>query len=354
MTDEHEVDEEARVEVGTIGELVLSETAALDRAAINMQVSTAKKYPRSITKSLQEAQELATLDEETAGTMFYTLPKRQGQDKAIEGPSARLAEIMAYSWGNLRSQAEVVDEGKAHITAVGTCFDLEKNVAVRVQVKRRITTSKGKRYGDDMIGVTGNAAISIALRNAIFKTIPATFVRKIYGMARQASIGKAGTLDQKRQAAMEWFGKAGIKPEQVYAMLEIAGWDDLGVEEVITLRGVVNAIKDGETTLEQVFNPPKATEQASSLDAALAAAAQKPPELKKEPERQPTPEPSDEEKALVAEAYRKASEKAAELAKDGKLDMLESTALDEARDNGDLGALIKMDQEFARRLKAKK
>ena len=212
MPGEDEVD----VEVGRIGELVLSETAALDRAAIDMQVSTAKKYPRSITKALLEAQELATLDEETAGSMFYTLPRRKGQDKAIEGPSARLAEIMAYSWGNLRAQAEVVDEGRTHITAVGTCFDLEKNVAVRVQVKRRITTKEGRRFGDDMIGVTGNAAISIALRNAVFKTIPATFVRKIYGMARTASLGKGGTLDGKRQAAMEWFGKVGIKPEQVY------------------------------------------------------------------------------------------------------------------------------------------
>lgn len=364
--------EEIRTEVGTIGALALPESVALDRAAIDMQVATAKQYPRSITKALQEAEELATLDEETAGSCFYTLPKRKGQDKAIEGPSARLAEIMAYSWGNLRAESSVIGEDRTHVTAQSTCFDLEKNVAVRIQVKRRITTKDGKRYGDDMIGVTGNAAVSIALRNAVFKVIPSAFSRRIYQAARQASIGKAGTLDTKRQAAMEWFGKAGIKPEQVYALLEIAGWDDLGAEEIIQLRGTANAIRDGETTLEQVFNPSKSTEGASSLDAALEAAAkakgaepEKPQPVAAQPEPpKPEPEKPKERKAraekapdatkapevedVVGEAYAKASRKATALAKAGALDMKLSEDLDAARDAGSLDDLIKLDTEFTR------
>ena len=351
-------EDEVITEVGTITPMVLPESVALDRASIDMQVATARAFPRSVTKALLEAEGLATLDEETAGSMFYSLPKRKGQDKPVEGPSARLAEIMAYSWGNLRVEADIVGEDKTHITALGTCFDLERNVAVRIRVKRRITNKHGQRFGDDMIGVTGNAAVSIALRNAVFKVIPAALVRRVYSAARQASIGKAGTLDQKRQAAMEWFSKAGIKPEQIYQLLDVKGWDDVGIEHIIMLRGTANAIKEGETTLEQVFNPPKNTDGAQALDAALAGQnPPPPPEPKKEPEpAQPTPErpeTSDEERQMVTEAYRKASEKAAKLAEAGKLDMLESGALDDARDRGELGVLIKMDQDFAKRLKAK-
>ena len=207
---------------------------AVDRASIDIQVSTAKKYPRSVDKALKDALTLATLDEETAASCFYVLPR---SGKRIEGPSARLAEIMAYSWGNLRADADIVDEDRTHITAMGTCFDLEKNVAIRVRVKRRITDRSGRRYNEDMIGVTSNAAISIALRNAVFKVIPAALTQRIYLAARSASIGDAGTITQKRQRAVEWFGKAGMTEAQLLELLEVRGLDDVGEEELITLPG---------------------------------------------------------------------------------------------------------------------
>lgn len=266
-----EHDEEIeQVEVGTL-ELMSGSGSleAVDRASIDMQIATAKKYPRSVAQALKEAKELATLDEETAGSMFYVLPRG---GKKIEGPSARLAEIMAYSWGNLRADADIVAEDRTHVTAMGTCFDLEKNVAIRVRVKRRITDKKGARYNEDMIGVTSNAAISIALRNAVFKVIPQAFARRIYETARQVSVGKAGTMAQKRHSAMEWFLKAGVDAEQVYKLLDVKGFDDIGVDEIITLKGLVNALKDGETTVEQVFRPTTTSEGASEIDAVLAKA----------------------------------------------------------------------------------
>ncbi|MFN8826683.1 MAG: hypothetical protein ACK501_17070, partial [Planctomycetota bacterium] len=45
---------------------------------------------------------------------------------------------------------------------------------------RRITGKNGRRYSSDMIGVTGNAACSIALRNAVFRGIPRAFWIDIY------------------------------------------------------------------------------------------------------------------------------------------------------------------------------
>ncbi len=224
--------------------------AAVDRAAIDVQVATAKRYPRTTSKSLDEALSLATLDEETAASCFYVLPRA---GKQIEGPSARLAEIMAYTWGNLRVDADIVGEDKTHVTAMGTCFDLEKNVAVRVRVRRRITDRHGNRYNEDMIGVTSNAAISIALRNAIFKVVPAALTQRIYQAARKASIGEAGTMVQTRQNAIAWFAKAGIVKEKLFELLGVQGLDDIGQDELITLRGFMTALKDGETTVEYIL-----------------------------------------------------------------------------------------------------
>jgi len=259
--------------------------SAVDRASIDMQIATAKQYPRSIDKALKEAQTLATLDEETAGSMFYALPR---DGKMIEGPSARLAEIMAYAWGNLRVDSDIVGEDKTHITAMGTCFDLEKNVAIRVRVRRRITDRQGRRYKDDMIGVTGNAAISIALRNAVFKVIPAALVRRVYLGARNASLGQGGTMAQKRAKAMAWFAKLGIAEQDVFRVLGVRGLDDIGEDHLIALRGMVNAIQDGDTTAEQVFAPPKesgeSSQNAKDLDAALSQPATSKPKAAGQPE----------------------------------------------------------------------
>ena len=73
------------VEVGEVTDLMAPQSAgALDRAAIDVQVATAKQFPRSVAASMKEAKELVTLDTETAGTMFYVLPRG---GKKIRGPS---------------------------------------------------------------------------------------------------------------------------------------------------------------------------------------------------------------------------------------------------------------------------
>ena len=260
------------VDLGTSVELLDGSSAleAVDRASIDVQVATAKKYPRSVDQALKEALTLATLDEQTAGSCFYVLPRG---GKKIEGPSARLAEIMAYSWGNLRVDADIVAEDHSHVTAMGTCFDLEKNVAVRVRVKRRITDKHGKRFKEDMIGVTCNAAISIALRNAVFKVVPAALVNRVYAEARNASVGKGGTVTQKRQNALEWFTKLGVTEAQVFEVLGVRGVDDIGVDELVTLRGLRTAIKDGETSVEQAFRPASDPGAATAMGEALSTAA---------------------------------------------------------------------------------
>jgi len=231
--------------------------ATLNRAEINVQVATAHRYPRSVTRFREEALAQATLDDETAGSMFYAL-KRGG--KVIEGPSVRLAEICGSSWGNIRYAARIVDIDAKFVTAQGMAFDLEKNLAAAIEVKRRITDSKGARYGDDMIGVTCNAAMSIALRNAIFKVIPFAFVKGIYEAAKQASLGKALTMEARRQGALDWFGKNGASQADLLKYLDRAGLDDVTIDDLLTLRGLSTAIMDGETTWASAFREAMASE----------------------------------------------------------------------------------------------
>ena len=120
---------------------------AINRAEVDTQIATAKQYPRDIYGALNNIKTIATLDNSTAEDCFYAL-RRQGT--LIEGVSVRLAEIIAGAWGNMRVQTRIIGNDGKTITAQGVCHDLETNLAVSVEVKRRITHKSGKTYSEDM------------------------------------------------------------------------------------------------------------------------------------------------------------------------------------------------------------
>jgi hypothetical protein len=240
------------------------------RGMIDVQIATARRYPRSIKVFRDTALEMATLDEATAEACFYSLPRG---GKAIEGPSARLAEICASAWGHMRIESRIVDQTDRFITARGTAWDVQNNVAVAVEVRRRITDREGRTFSDDMIVVTGNAVSSIALRNAVFKVIPSAYTRSIYQAARQIAIGDAKTLASKRADMLAYFGKMGVTEKQVLAIFEGAhGIEDITLENLATLKGLATAIKDGDTTIEEAFKPREPEGAAQSKTASVAAA----------------------------------------------------------------------------------
>lgn len=263
-TEEPETEQELLApEAQTIDSMTL---ALLNKSEIDQQIATAKKYKRNLTTFKNLATALVTRNPETADRCVYVLPR---DGKNIEGPSARFAESILHAWGNARAGARVIDEGLEFVTSMGSFFDMEQNVHIGYEVKRRITNREGKRYNSDMIATTANAACSIALRNAILKGIPETLWWEIYLMARAVIAGDIKTLDSRRAAAMKQFQLLGARPEQVFALLDVKGIDDITVDHLVTLRGLFNAIREGEITVARAFAP-KDTE-----DKNLAAKSEK-------------------------------------------------------------------------------
>lgn len=227
---------------------------SLERAQVDCQIATAHRYPRSLSVVKKKMLELATLDEETASSCFYRL-NRQG--KSIEGPSIRLAEIAASSFGNIRAGARIIGNDGKQITAQGFCHDLEGNVLFNIEVKRRITDRNGNTYSDDMQVVTGNAACAIAARNAIFKVVPFAFVKPIFLAAKKTAVGDATTLADRRTKMLEKFAQMGINDKRVFASVEKAGIEEIGLHELEILIGVHNAIRDGDQSIDEAFPEPK-------------------------------------------------------------------------------------------------
>lgn len=246
---------------------------AINRAEVDIQIATAKQYPRDLSATLNKISTYATMDKETAEDCFYVLRRKgaNGQDSVIEGLSVRMAEIIAGAWGNLRVQTRIIGNDGRMITAQAICHDLETNFAVSKEVKRRITDKNGRTYSEDMQVVTGNAAASIAFRNAVLAVIPKAVTKKVINEVKQVALGQSIDLEQSRQNVIQYFAKLGVKPEQIFQYLGVQSIAEIDKAKIFELRATANAIKEGTTTVEETFVKP-AIEAKKAADAVKKAA----------------------------------------------------------------------------------
>lgn len=255
---------------------VIQSEAALSlitKAEIDMQISTAKAFPRSIKTFMEKAESMATISEAVAESCNYALPRG---GKTISGPSVRLAEIVCSAYGNIRAGARVIANDGKTITAQGVCHDLETNNSITVEVKRSILQNEyinGKKTGrmitmnQDMQTVTGNAACKIAYRNAVFTVVPAALIEPIYEKTKEVAKGTAETLPQRRDKAVKYFKDLGVTEKQICEVLNIKKIEDIDLDTLSTLRGMGTLIKNGESTIKDLFEPENKTDEAKKAAA---------------------------------------------------------------------------------------
>lgn len=262
---------------------------ALAKAEVDQQVTTARVYPRNLRRAMDSILSHATLDEETAAECIYALPRG---GKAIRGPSVRLAEIIASQWGNCRVGARVVhvDRVEKFIEAEGVFHDLETNHATTARVRRSIADKYGRLFNNDMIVVTGNAACSIAKRNAILAGVPKAVWRKAYDAAEQVLKGDVKTLVERREKAIKTFAAFGVKPEQICEALGVNSVEALTVDHLADLMGMYSAIKSGEETVESMFGRASAGDAPKGTKAKLDAIADQGKPRADEPKQEPAQE----------------------------------------------------------------
>lgn len=226
----------------------------ITRAEVDTAIATAHKFPRSLAQFKKNALEMATLDEETAASCLYKLPRKDhGKVKYIEGESVRMAEIVASCYGNLQVATRLVSQTKDRGTVQGVCRDLENNVTMTSEVHFRTTTKDGIPYSEDMQIMAANAASSKARRNAIFCVVPKSLIKSVTEVAREVALGKGDTMKRRRERVLSWLEGLGIDMNRVWTALEIKGADDITTEHLVTLTGIRTAIRDNETTVDEAF-----------------------------------------------------------------------------------------------------
>lgn len=282
------------------GEILAPNAGALEqisRAEVDIQISTAHRYPRDVRKAESKVRQIALASDEAAAQCHYALPRKDkdGKTKTIIGPSIRLAEIVASSWGNMRVATRVMDIGEKDLTVMAIAHDLESNVAITSEVKRRITTSKGYRYSDDMVVVTANAAGSIAFRNVVFRVVPQPIWKPVYEEAinRQRAgpppaPGKPElSIEARWTKAVEAFKEFGVTGEKILFRLGHKTAAEVIPDDFVALRGFLTAIKEETSTAEEIFGDDSPSRPTKTLN----LGPKPPPGPLSPPQREPGEEP---------------------------------------------------------------
>lgn len=237
---------------------VVSMAEGLAKAEINQQIATARQHPRSVAKSVNNMKTLTTMSQAAAAECNYALPRG---GKTLTGPSIRLAEVAVSQWGNCRVGARVVhvDRVEKFLEAEGVFHDLESNAATTARVRRSIADRGGRLFKEDMIVVAGNAACSIAKRNAVLAGIPKAVWMSAYEAAMSTIKGDQKTLSERREGAARALGAFGITPAMLFEYLGVDGLEDVTLEHMPALLAMHKGLKDGETTVEELFDQKSST-----------------------------------------------------------------------------------------------
>lgn len=247
---------------------------AVERANVDSQVATAKQYPRDLARSVNNSIAMATMDYATAQSCGYALPRG---GKPITGPSVHLAKLIVSNWGNIRAEAKVVQITDKQVISRGTCWDLENNVATAFEVRRSIVGKNGKRFTDDMITVTGNAANSIAYRNAVFSVIPKAITDKVYQAAQHFITGDLSDEEKlvaRRKKCIDFFkDEYGINEQEVIMLCGKQTVNQIKADQIALLLGITQSLKDGDTTVDELMKPYRKEENKKGITAMAAEAA---------------------------------------------------------------------------------
>lgn len=193
----------------------------------------------------------------------------------IEGLSIRFAEEAVRWLGNMLCEAVVTfDDDERRIVRV-IVTDLEANVTypldvvVEKTVERRSSegrevlgrrvNSQGKttyrvRATDDELLIKQNSLVSKGLRTGVLRFLPSDVQEEALRRIR-ATLTRTAKNEQSRASAIPSMVVAFAQLEVTDEMLE--GYlghpvEAITPEEFATLRGIYQAVKDGETTWEQV------------------------------------------------------------------------------------------------------
>jgi len=217
-----------------------------DRAIAEVQgaILLAKKFPRN----QMEAMEKISISCQREGLAKEALYSYARGGTEISGPSIRLAEAIAQTWGNLQFGIRELEQRNGESTVEAFAWDMETNVRqVKIfQVKHERYTKKGKYFLEDPRDIYEAVANNGArrLRACILGIIPGDVVDSAVSQCETTLKAKADTSPAALKKLVEAFGAFKVTKEQIEKRIQ-RRLDTITPAQLISLRKVYNSLKDG-------------------------------------------------------------------------------------------------------------
>lgn len=252
------------------------------------QMETAKRNPRSLRVFLDKLTELCTLTDEVASSCTYSLPRG---GKRVVGPSVRFAELVVAAYRNLHVSTTIIEVGDDAAVVRGAVIDLEANTLTEGDCRRVVQKKRGSSKPDeDMKQLAVASGSAIAYRNAVFKAVPRALWEPAWRESQKAATGK-GTMEKRRQAALDLYAEFGATEDQVLRALGRKGTEEITQDDLRHLRGMVTAIRSGELTIDEALRPPEEDKPAAGGATRQSSAADKVARSGERNRRQAQPQP---------------------------------------------------------------
>lgn len=176
----------------------------------------------------------------------------------VEGETIDAAMVLARNFGNCTIPVAVIDETPTHWVIEAVFIDLETGFSVqRLHRQRKPTGNAGKMTKDRLEDAAFSVGVSKAQRNAIVKAMPQWLLDKARAAAKAEAakaVGKGPSLKVQIDRWRDWFKGKNIADERVFARIG-KPYEEWGGEELVTLKTIGNAIREGITDADSEFPP---------------------------------------------------------------------------------------------------
>lgn len=276
-----------------------------EASEIQAMVFMAKQFPRN---QIQAADRIlnACTRQTLADSAVYSYP-RGGQN--VEGPSIRLAEVLAQNWGNLDFGIRELSQENGVSTIEAYAWDLETNVrqAKVFQVAhKRMAKGGTKTLTDprDIYEMVANQG-SRRLRACILSIIPGDIVEAALAQCSVTQAASVGATPEEIKETIRkltaTMGKFGITAENIQERYQCR-LEAIRPAQIVELRKIYTSLKDGMSKPSDWFVI-KEVKKSSAQDLNAMVEAQPVKEVEPEPAKEaPKPTPTEEQFAALVEA----------------------------------------------------
>lgn len=239
---------------------------------LDVMLDVATRHPRSLQLALDKTKEEIAIVPELAKRCYYSIPfndRESDSKKMVEGPSIKLANIVARHFKNCIVSGRIVEEDATRVKVEGLCYDLENNVLRTAPISVSKTYKpKGQKGGvsffpTDQLNRQVQAGISKGARNAVFNVVPVWLVDECFQYAKhlvlnppmpKGSAKPVKSVQERIVDARKLFKKdykvTDAEMDQ-YLMDHCGGLDDGSI--LTHLVGLDTALQEGHAKADVVF-----------------------------------------------------------------------------------------------------